>query len=426
MRQTKQGSYLKIRGGRPLKGELSVSGAKNSALPLIFASLLAEGRHEFNNIPQLKDVELALKMLSSLGLGCERENHRLLIKNEALLGTAPCPESAKAFRAGILCLGPLLARAGSAKIPLPGGCAIGARPVDMHLSGLRELGAKLFIEEGLICGSAPAGLKAGEIRLKFPSVGATENLLMAAVLAKGTSRLKNTACEPEIADLINFLKSLGAQIEQKAERELEIKGVSRLKPAHQPYSIIPDRIEAGTWLLAGACSKGEVLARECRPEHLSALLEKLSRAGCAIESKKSEIFLKSGGKGKAISAATGVYPSFPTDLQAQLMALMTQLEGESSLEERIFESRFGYIKQLNFLGAGIQIKGSRAFVKGPVFLKGGQMKAEDLRAGAGLALAGLAAEGESALYGLSHIARGYENFFLKLKSLNADVQLCEA
>ena len=420
-------TYLKICGGRVLKGTVDVSGAKNSVLPLLFASLLARGKHEFENVPYLKDVSLALKILSSLGVSYERSEDRLLIRNFNFTDSDPCPESARSFRASVLCIGPALSCFGKIKIPLPGGCEIGSRPIDIHLKGLRQLGADIFIEKDFIYGSvSKKGLKANEITLDFPSVGATENLIMASVLAKGTSWLKNLACEPEITDLINYLKSLGAQIEQTASRELKITGVSHLKPSSKPYTIIPDRIEAGTLLLAGACTKGEVLVRQCRPEHLTSLLEKLKKVGFIIETKGSEIFLKSGKKHKSIDVQTGVYPFFPTDLQSQFMALMTQLEGFSSLEETIFENRFRYVKQLNLLSANIQIEGHcKAFVKGPALLKGHKMEAMDLRAGAGLAIAALAAEGESRVYGFHHIERGYENLFLKLKSLNADIDLCD-
>ncbi len=419
-------SHLKIYGRRAIKGEVNVSGAKNSALPLLFASILAEGNHQFENAPNLRDVQLALKMLCSLGCSYRREGSRLAVKNSGLTGACPCPESAKSFRASVLCLGPLLSRFKKAQIPLPGGCAIGSRPIDIHLNGLKKMGADIFVKEGCIYGSAPAdGLKASEIYLDFPSVGATENLILASVLAQGTSYLRNTACEPEITDLINYLKSMGAQIEQKGRRKLKIIGVPQLSQPPKAYEIIPDRIEAGTWLLAGACAKGEVLVKKCRPEHLTALLEKLKQTGCAVQSQNSEIFLSAGGPLKAVDIKTGVYPSFPTDLQSQFMALMTQLEGLSSLEETVFEDRFRYIKQLNFLSAGIQIKKrGKAFVKGPVFLKGNDMEATDLRAGAGLVLAALAAAGDSRLYGLNHIERGYENFVSKLQALNARVQLC--
>lgn len=418
--------YFKIYGGRALKGEINVSGAKNSVLPLLFASLLAKGEHKFKNVPDLKDVHLTLKILSSLGMTYERFADRLMVQNSGGTGTDPCPDSAKSFRASVLCLAPLLACFGKVKIPLPGGCEIGSRPIDIHLKGLKQLGAKIFIEEGWIYGSVPKeGLKASQIKLDFPSVGATENLIMASVLAKGTSSLQNVACEPEITDLINYLKMLGAQIEQVSPRELKITGVSKLKAFDEVYKVIPDRIEAGTWLITGACTKGEIVVRKCQPEHLTDLLDKLSEAGFTVKSKESEIFIKSGKQHKSLDITTGVYPAFPTDLQSQFMALMTQLEGTSSLKETVFENRFRYIQQLNLLGAGIQIKDQQAFVKGPVLLQGNKMEATDLRAGAGLVLAGLTAKGESKVYGLHHIERGYENFFLKLKSIDADIQLLE-
>ena len=419
-------SYLKISGGQVLKGEVFVSGAKNSVLSLLFASLLAEGKHEFDNVPELKDVQLALKILSSLGLSCKKENSKLLIENSGPGGAKPCPESARSFRASILCLGPLLALLGEVKIPLPGGCEIGSRPIDIHLKGLKSFGAEVCIEEGCVYGSVPQGrLKAAEVSLDFPSVGATENLIMAAVLAKGTSRLRNLACEPEITDLVLYLKGLGAQIEQKGPRELQVTGSSRLKPFDKAYKVIPDRIEAGTWLIAGACTQGEICVKHCQAGHLGSLLEKLKTAGFIIEVKNTDIFLRRGDQHKAVDIKTGVYPSFPTDLQSQFMALMTQLEGLSSLEETIFENRFRYIEQLNVLSANIKVENnSRAFVKGPVLLKGGKMRATDLRAGAGLVLAGLSAQGKSEVHGLHHIERGYENFFSKLKSLGAEVKLC--
>lgn len=423
----KKKSYLKICGGQPLEGEVGVSGAKNSILPLLFASLLCEGNHEFENVPDLKDVHLALNILSSLGVSYKKEGSQLVIKNFHRTRKDPCPESAGAFRASVLCLGPLLARFGEVKIPLPGGCDIGARPIDIHLKALRQLGAEVFVEEGFIYGQAHRGLKACEIKFDFPSVGATENTIMACVLAQGTSHIKNTACEPEIEDLIKYLTDLGAQIERKGLRELEIKGVSCLQAQSKPYVVIPDRIEAGTLLLAGACTKGEIKVKKCQPEHLSALLERLKASGFYLKSTNSEIMLKKRGPYKAVHVKTGVYPDFPTDLQSQFMALMTQLKGLSSLEETVFENRFRYVEQLNRLQANISItNNTKASVKGPILLKGSQVEATDLRAGAGLVLASLAAEGESEVYGLNHIERGYENLFLKLKCLGANVQFVEA
>ena len=392
----------------------------------MFASLLTEGRHEFENVPHLKDVDSALKMLSSLGLSWQREKSRLLIDSFHLKGCLPCEKSAQSFRAGILCLGPLLARFGKAQIPLPGGCEIGSRPIDIHLQGLKNMGAEIFVDKGSVFASAPkGGLKACKMKLAFPSVGATENLIMACVLTKGESCLQNPACEPEVEDLICYLNRLGARISRQPG-QIKIQGVPRLKAVARPYSIIPDRIEAGTLLLSSACAKGSVLIKNCRPEHLKALLVKLKASGFMIQRGQSTIFLKSRGRHKAIPVKTGVYPLFPTDLQSQFMALMTQLRGLSILEESVFEKRFGYIKQLNLMGANIHIQGQhKAYIQGPARLKSATMKAGDLRAGAGLVLAGLAGEGESRVYGLHHIERGYEDFALKLQTLNARVEICQ-
>ena len=418
-------SYIKIKGGLKLKGEVEVSGAKNSILPLLFASLTAKGEHHFQNVPQLRDLDLTLKMLSSLGLSYKQSKQELILKNIKQLKGCPCPKSAKSFRASVLCLGPLLTIGHSVKIPLPGGCKIGSRPIDLHIEGLKKMGVKIFIENSYITAIAPKkGLNACSFKLNFPSVGATENLIMACVLAKGISYLENTACEPEILDLINYLKKMGAKIEQIKKRQLKITGVKKLFPLKQAYSIIPDRIEAGTWLIAGACTRGEITVKKCKPQHLESLLEKLKLAGFNLNWTSSEIFLKTGKQQKSVTIKTGVYPAFPTDLQSQFTALMTSLKGISSLTETIFENRFRYIEQLNLLGAGITFQNpSQAFVKGPVFLKRNNITATDLRAGAGLVLAGLIAQGISKVYGLHHIERGYENFVPKLRALGADIQL---
>ena len=421
-------SYLKIHGGAKLKGEVEVSGAKNSILPLLFACLTAKGEHHFQNVPQLKDLNLSLEMLSSLGLSWKKSKQKLTVIHTKTLKGNPCPKSAKSFRASILCLGPLMAVGHTVKIPLPGGCEIGSRPIDLHLEGLKKMGANINIEKSYITARAPKGaLKGCKIKLKFPSVGATENLIMSSVLAQGTSYLDNIACEPEVLDLINYLKILGAKIEQTQKKSLKITGVKKLSPPSQTYSVIPDRIEAGTWLIAGACSRGEVLVKKCNPQHLNSLLEKLNLAGFHIETGSSEVFLKAGKKQKSVNIKTGVYPAFPTDLQSQFVALMTSLEGPSALTETIFENRFRYVEQLNLLGANIQFKNpSQILVKGPVSLKKNKITATDLRAGAGLILAGLIAKGTSKVYGLHHIERGYENLVPKLQSLGANIQLCSS
>ena len=418
-------SYIKIKGGLKLKGEVEVSGAKNSILPLLFASLTAKGEHHFQNAPQLRDLNLTLKMLSSLSVSYKKSKQELIIQNIKQLKGTPCPKSAKSFRASILCVGPLLAVGQKVKIPLPGGCKIGSRPIDLHIEGLKKMGAKIFIENSYITAIPPKNrLKACKIKLAFPSVGATENLIMACSLAKGTSYLENTACEPEILDLINYLKKMGAKIKRIKQRHLKITGVKKLTPLKQAYSVIPDRIEAGTWLIAGACTRGEITVKKCNPQHLKSLLEKLKQAGFLLKWNSSEIFLKAGRQLQSVDIKTGVYPAFPTDLQSQFIALMTSLKGASSLTETIFENRFRYVKQLNLLKAGIIFKNtSQVLVKGPVSLKQNKITATDLRAGAGLVLAGLIAQGDSKVYGLHHIERGYENFVSKLQALGADIQL---
>jgi len=425
---TNQQSYLKVYGGTALKGEVQISGAKNSILPLLFASLLSDGEHKFKNTPHLKDVQLALKMLSSVGVHCKSLENQIIVKTLDSPQSEPCPESTRAFRASILSLAPLLSRTGRAKIPFPGGCDIGLRPINIHLEGLKKFGAKIEINKNWIQAVAPKeGLKATDISLPFPSVGATENLIMASVLAQGTSRLFNIACEPEVEDLICYLRHLGAKIKRESLRELKIVGVNKLEASSKAYTVIPDRIEAGTWLIAGACTQGEISVQNCRPEHLHSLLEKLKSSGFFLEIGHSNIRLKSESSHKAVKIKTGIYPFFPTDLQSQFMTLMIQLEGTSFIEETIFENRFRYVPQLNLLGAGIEIRDqSQAFVKGPVRLKGNRMEASDLRAGAGLVLAALTAEGESQIYGLHHIQRGYDNFFSKLKSLNANAVLYDS
>ncbi|MCY4321748.1 MAG: UDP-N-acetylglucosamine 1-carboxyvinyltransferase [Bdellovibrionaceae bacterium] len=421
-------SYIKIKGGLKLKGEVKVSGAKNSVLPLLFSSLISEGEHHFKNIPDLKDLHLALKLLSSLGLSHKKLKQELIIQNRQKLTGDPCPKSVQSFRASILCLGPLMDIGKTVKIPLPGGCDIGARPIDLHIESLNKMGAKICIKKSHIVAIAPKNkLKACQLKLKFPSVGATENLIMACVLAKGTSFLENIACEPEILDLIRYLNKMGAKIEQLKKRKLKITGVKKLLTLKQAYPVIPDRIEAGTWLIAGACVRGQITVKKCETKHLKSLFEKLKLIGFDVKWNSSTALLKPGSQHKSINVKTGVYPAFPTDLQSQFIALMTSLKGTSSLLETIFENRFRYVEQLNRLGAGIQFENpSKILVKGPVLLKSNKLMATDLRAGAGLVLAGLMTPGTSEVYGLHHIERGYENFVPKLKSLGADIQLCSS
>ena len=429
-------AYLKIYGGQSLKGELEVSGAKNAILPLLFASLLVKGEQSFTNVPRLKDVQLTLKMLKSLGVQTQWNRDQLLLKNSQNFNSQACAKSASSFRASILILGPLLALSRPVKLPLPGGCQIGSRPIDFHIEGLKAMGAQLLIKNNEIEGFAPKGLKACSFKLKYPSVGATENLIMAGVLAKGQTYLENIACEPEILSLIQYLKQRGAKIERVKTRGLKIQGLKKLYAYPKPYPVIPDRIEAGTWLLLAACVRGEVLVKKCQAQRLTSLLNLLKALRFDISTQSDQILIKKGlANKKALSIKTGVYPAFPTDLQSQFMALMTSLKGQSVLQETIFEDRFRYVEQLNHLGAGIHINSSnsshtqklsythKAIIQGPVQLYGNKVTATDLRAGAGLIIAGLMAKGTTQLYGLNHIQRGYENFVDKLKLLKAKVQL---
>ncbi len=417
--------YICIKGGSVLKGTVQASGAKNAALPLLFSTILADGEYKLRNVPFLKDVATALKILQSIGFSFQRDRDVLTIQSSYLKGSCLSPEMVQEMRASFLCLGPLLARYREVKIPLPGGCKIGKRPVDLHLKGLETLGATVSCQEGWVHAKAPQGLKGNTIVLDFPTVGGTENLIMASVLAKGKTVIQNGACEPEILDLIHGLKKMGAQIEKTGEREWTIKGVKELKP-FSDYQIIPDRIEVGTLILAGAITGGEVKVEKCNPEHLTAVIEKLQACGYILEIQPESITLKSTNTKKSISIETEVYPGFPTDLQSPFIALMTQLEGESSVTENIFENRFRYLEELKKFKVSIRMKKERTvFVNGLVSLKGALVQSTDLRASSGLILAALVAEGETHITGIDHLDRGYENLHIKLKSLGASIERCD-
>ena len=421
---SKSEPVIKIKGGTALNGEVAISGAKNAALPLLFSTLLAEGYHEFHNVPQLKDIQTTITALQSLGLKVKREGSSLQIKNSGIKSGKPNPSSITGMRAGVLCLGPLLACLRSCEMPLPGGCSIGARPIDLHLKGLRALGAKVDIQDGFLTAVTDKGLKGTSFHFDFPTVGGTENLILAGVKAKGITILKNTAIEPEILDLINYLNLLGTKIKQTGLREITIEGVEKLQPK-KPYTVIPDRIEAGTFLLAGAITSGEISVTKCRPDHLQTLLEALNKCGWEIVCDKDTMLLKHlKRRGHGIDIETAVYPGFPTDLQSQLIVLMTQLNGFSSLRETIFEKRFLSAGELEKMGAKIKVKDHKAaFITGPQKLKGAKVQARDLRGGAGLILGGLVAEGETVITHINHILRGYEDIHLKLCSLGASVEI---
>jgi UDP-N-acetylglucosamine 1-carboxyvinyltransferase len=411
---------LIIEGGHQLKGEVRISGAKNAALPLIAATLLTPGWHEIRNVPDLRDTRTILALLQDLGVDWRREDDTLYINSKSLNNFEASYDLVKTMRASILVLGPLLARQGKASVSLPGGCAIGARPIDFHLQGLEKMGAKLDLQDGYVKAGTKDRLSGTTIYFDIPSVTGTENILMAAVLAKGTTVIKNAAREPEVTNLVDMLISMGADIEGKGTDRLIIHGVKRLVPA--AITTIPDRIETGTYLIAVGAAGGNATLSNCNPAHLPALLEKLNAAGLQIKEFDNSITVKSTGKVQSIDIKTQPYPGFPTDLQAQLMALMSTASGLSVLTETIFENRFMHVAELKRMGANIQINGNSAIVKGVTRLKGAPVMATDLRASASLVVAALAASGTTEVSRIYHLERGYEDMVGKLQGLGADVR----
>ena len=410
---------LIIEGARKLQGEIRISGAKNAALPLIAATLLAPGWHVIHNVPDLRDTRTILALLETLGAEWKREGSTLLVKTDSLNNFEASYDLVKTMRASILVLGPLLARMGKARVSLPGGCAIGARPIDFHLQGLKNMGASLDLEDGYVTASAEKHLTGGTIYFDVPSVTGTENILMAAVLAKGETVIKNAAREPEVTNLVDMLISMGARIEGRDTDRLTIHGFKSLKPAE--ITTIPDRIETGTYLIAVGTAGGEVNLTHCNPSHLPALIEKLRAAGLIIKESENSIFVSRPAKVQSIDIKTQPYPGFPTDLQAQLMALMSLSTGLSVITETIFENRFMHVAELKRMGAEIKINGNSAIVKGIDQLKGAQVMATDLRASASLVIAGLAAHGVTEISRIYHLERGYEGMVGKLQALGARV-----
>jgi len=413
--------YIHIKGGFSLQGTVPASGSKNAVLPILFATLLADGEYKLCNVPDLADVTTALEVLQSVGCSFIRDKNVLHIKSSYQNNTYPPKELVQKMRASFLCLGPLLARKREVTIPLPGGCEIGKRPVDLHLKGLKALGAQIVHKEAAVYAKALNGLKGARIDLDFPTVGGTENLIMASVLADGTTVLKNRACEPEISELISSLKIMGAQIEETGDKELTIQGVRTLHPFSH-YKVGPDRIETGTLLLAGAITGGQVQVTNCKPSDLKAVIDILQDCGFVFDIQSESITLKSTDVKKSVDIETGVYPKFPTDLQSPFIALMTQLNGQSSLKECIFENRFHFVKELNKLQAFANIKKDTVFINGPVSLRGNHVISTDLRASSGLVLAALVAKGSTYITNLMHLDRGYENLHIKMKSLGACIE----
>ncbi|SHE96640.1 UDP-N-acetylglucosamine 1-carboxyvinyltransferase [Desulforamulus putei] len=412
-----------ITGGKPLQGTIKVSGAKNAVLPILAASLLTTTQTRLLDVPNLADVQVISSVLQELGAKIEKKPGELLISVPCLTGTEAPYEYVRKMRASFLVMGPLLARAGKARISLPGGCAIGTRPIDLHLKGFAALGADIRYGAGCI-EAAARQLTGARIYLDFPSVGATENIMMAAVLAKGQTTIENAAEEPEIVDLANFLNSMGANIKGAGTKVIRIDGVDRLGGA--THAVIPDRIEAGTYLVAAAITRGNLLVENVIADHLKPVAAKLIEAGAELTEEETGVRVNCTGKVlKGVDIKTLPYPGFPTDMQAQFMALMTVAEGTSIITETVFENRFMHVSELKRMGAKIKIEGRTAVVQGVKNLTGAAVKATDLRAGAAMILAGLAAEGETAISNIHHIDRGYENLIEKLQGIGANIRRVE-
>jgi UDP-N-acetylglucosamine 1-carboxyvinyltransferase len=415
---------FRITGGRPLKGRVSISGAKNSALPCMAAALLTPETVTLHNIPYVRDIITQRRLLEDIGatvLTPELRTHKISASHVELF-EAPY-ELVKTMRASVLALGPLLARFGKAKVSLPGGCAIGTRPIDLHLAGFRQLGAEVKLEAGNVVARAPKDgrLRGAEVHFEKSTVTGTENLMMAATLARGRTTLYNAAREPEIEDLAELLNNMGARVRGAGTPTIQIEGVDALGGAE--HTIIPDRIETGTFMVAAAITKSELEIKDCRPEHSSALIAKLREVGVEIqELNQSTLHIIGAGKLAGCDVTTDPYPGFPTDMQAQYMTLMTQAVGRSVITETVFENRFMHTSELQRMGARISIDGHTATVEGPVKLTGAPVQASDLRASASLVLAGLVAEGETMITRVYHIDRGYEKIEAKLQSVGADIE----
>ncbi|MDQ3511595.1 MAG: UDP-N-acetylglucosamine 1-carboxyvinyltransferase [Pseudomonadota bacterium] len=410
-----------VQGGRPLSGEVRISGAKNAVLPILCATLLADAPVAISNVPHLHDVVTTVKLLEEIGAGIAIDADYGITVDPTTVHSQVAPyELVRTMRASVLVLGPLLARYGVAEVSLPGGCAIGSRPVDLHIRGLQALGAHITVENGFIKAHADR-LKGARHVFEIVSVGATENVLMAATLAEGTTVLENAAMEPEIVDLAELLKALGAQIEGAGTGRIVVHGVERLHGGS--HSVVPDRIEAGTFLVAAAMTGGRITAVHSRPDTMDAVLDKLREAGAIIDCQDDRIVLDmQGRRPKAVSLTTSPHPGFPTDMQAQFMAMNCIADGVAVINETIFENRFMHVNELLRLGADIRVDGHTAVVRGVDKLSGAPVMATDLRASASLILAGLVAEGETTIDRIYHLDRGYENIERKLSGLGAAIE----
>jgi len=408
-----------INGGRELSGEVVISGAKNAALPIIAAGLLCEGEHRIKNVPSLADVRTLGRIVQHMGASVTATDHEVIVDSSKVTAPEAPYDLVRTMRASVLVLGPLVARFGRARVSLPGGCAIGARPVNLHIMGLEKMGAKVQIEHGYIVAEARR-LRGAQIYFDIVTVTGTENLMMAATLADGETVLENAAREPEVVDLANALIGMGARIEGAGTDVIRITGVERLRPI--AHAVLPDRIETGTFVIAAAITGGTIAIRECDPHHVDALLAKVAEAGAVITAEGRTLTVQGTGTIRPVSIKTLPYPGFPTDMQAQFMSLMTLARGTSVINETIFENRFTHVAELRRMGADIQHDGRTAVVKGVQKLSGAPVMATDLRASASLILAGLAAEGTTVVSRIYHLDRGYENIEGKLSALGADIK----
>jgi len=410
---------IQVRGGRRLKGEVTVEGAKNAALPILLAALLTPERCTFRNVPRVVDVRTTLRLLANLGVRVDDGDGAITVQAERLARLEAQYELVKTMRASFLALGPLVARFGRARVSTPGGCAIGSRPVDLHLEGLQKLGARVRIVHGYVEAEAEK-LHGTRLSLDFPSVGATEHLMMVATLADGTTTIENAAREPEVVDLAQALTAMGAKISGAGEAAITIDGVASLHGVD--FTIIPDRIEAGTFMMAAAISGGDVMVRGARSDHLQAVILKLREAGVEVQEGDDSLRVIGNGRLRSVDVKTMPHPGFPTDLQAQMMAALALADGRSVISETIFDNRFMHVLELNRMGAEIKIEGNAAIIRGVATLSGAPVMATDLRASVCLVLAGLAAEGMTDVQRVYHLDRGYARIEEKLSALGADVR----
>ena len=411
---------LEVFGANKLKGQIKISGSKNASLPILAATLLSKKKLLLKNLPRVKDIETMVSLLQSLGSKIKFNQNNLVIDNIKQTKSFASYSLVKTMRAGILVLGPLLAKFGKAKVSLPGGCAIGTRPVDIHLNALSSLGVKYKIVQGYVHATAPKGLIGNKIRFPKISVGATENLIIAASFAKGTTDLNNCAIEPEIKDLVNFLKKMGCNIKWVGKRSIKIEGVTEVKETS--YSVMFDRIEAGTYLVAAAVTEGNLKIKNIIPKIIQTEINTLKKIGAKIKVTKDEIHIIGNKKVKSMNIKTAPYPGFPTDLQAQMMVLLCKANKQSIIKEDIFENRFMHVAELNRMGAKISTNGNKAKVSGNINFEAAELMATDLRASVSLILAALTTKGKSVINRIYHLDRGYENIEKKLKKVGAKIR----